>query len=96
MDVESLKTELKNNRQDHLLKYWETLNDEQKGLLYNDLKVKYDYVIAYLKIQLPRGLSFCLGRVGTHSPSLRQVAGSPALSPQLARLVGDHPSHLTR
>ena len=40
MDVDSLKTELKNNGQDHLLKYWETLNDEQKGLLYNDLKVK--------------------------------------------------------
>ena len=40
MDLESLRTELKNNGQEKVLKYWDILNDEQKELLYSDLKVK--------------------------------------------------------
>jgi len=37
MDVTALKTELENNGQGHLLKYWDNLEDEQKERLYKEL-----------------------------------------------------------
>jgi len=37
-DLNSLRNQLKEHKQQHLLQFWEQLNKEQQELLYNDLK----------------------------------------------------------
>ncbi|XP_068703514.1 UDP-N-acetylhexosamine pyrophosphorylase-like [Montipora foliosa] len=38
MDVDSLKTDLKESNQDHLLNHWDSLDDDQKLAFYRDLR----------------------------------------------------------
>ena len=38
MDIDNLRSELKENNQDHLLLHWDSLNDEEKSNFYKDLK----------------------------------------------------------
>lgn len=38
MDIDNLRSELKENSQDHLLLHWDSLNDEEKSNFYKDLK----------------------------------------------------------
>lgn len=38
MDVDALRIELKNHGQEHLLQGWDTLTDELKKILYNDVR----------------------------------------------------------
>ena len=50
MDLESLKKRLTETGQEHLLRYWETLTDEEKKLLYNDLdSIDFESVNKYFK-----------------------------------------------
>ncbi len=48
MDVDSLRVELSNNGQEHLLHHWHSLNEEDKKTLYYDLKsINYAEVNKY-------------------------------------------------
>jgi len=38
MDLEKLKSDLKENNQDHLLKHWDTLGEEEQSTFYRDLR----------------------------------------------------------
>ena len=38
MDIDNLRSELKENNQDHLLLHWDSLNDEEKSNFYKDLE----------------------------------------------------------
>lgn len=50
MDVENLRQELHRFDQDHLLQFWDQLNNEQKTHLYNDLKsIDFAYVTKIFK-----------------------------------------------
>ena len=50
MDIESLKNELKTHSQEQLLDHWDSLSEEQKASLYNDLKsIDYAEVNGFFK-----------------------------------------------
>ena len=38
MDIEGLRSQLKEHKQEHLLQFWDRISEEQKKQLYNDLK----------------------------------------------------------
>ena len=51
MDLDALKTRLVQNGQEHLLKYWDKLTEEQKKLLYNDLdSIDFEKVNIYYNV----------------------------------------------
>jgi len=44
-DLSSLRNQLKDHKQEHLLQFWDQLDNEQQELLYHDLKsIKFDKV----------------------------------------------------
>ena len=48
--MEELRVELKNNGQDHLLAFWETLSPDDRKQLYGDLRsIDYPEVMRYFK-----------------------------------------------
>ena len=50
MDIDSLRTELKNNGQEHLLNHWEGLSEDEQGALYAELKTfNYAEINKYFK-----------------------------------------------
>lgn len=50
MDINGLRTTLTENGQEHLLKYWDQLADDEKQQLHNDLvKLNYSEINKYFK-----------------------------------------------